>query len=353
MVNLDNQAIYNTVDKSGMAQQIQSLPAQCREAWTQSLRFKLPSDYADIDKVLILGMGGSAIGGDLLRALASGLKRPMVLVNRDYDLPAWVDDKTLVIAASYSGNTEETLSAFNAALATKCKKLVVSTGGSISAIAAQHKIPIFVIEHVSQPRSALGYSLMPLLAIMQNLGFSGGKMTDMEQMASMLEGLSRKWGTDSPTRDNAAKQLALKLDGRLAIIYGAGILSDVARRWKTQINENSKSFAFFEILPELNHNAVTGYHYPESLKDKILVVLLRCSSLHPRTLFRYQVTGELLAQNNIAHEFVESEGTDDLARMMSSVLLGDWVSYYLAILNNADPTPVPEIDLLKKRLAIQ
>jgi len=351
MHNLDDPALFSSLDQAGMRLQIRGLPAQCRDAWEKALRFTLPGDYRNVNKVVILGMGGSAIGGDLVRAAATSSASPLITVQRDYDLPAYVDENTLVVASSYSGNTEETLSGFTQALNRKCKKLVISTGGKICSLAREADVPIFVIEHVSSPRAALGYSLMPLLAIMQNLGLVSDKSAEVESMVHALETLGSSWNDDISTEHNQAKKLALKLNGKLVVVYGSGILSDVARRWKTQINENSKSWAFFEVLPELNHNAVIGYRYPVSLKEHILVLMLRCPSLHPRTLIRYKVTGELLEQQKIQHQILDSDGTNPLKHIMSLVLLGDWVSYYLAILNGADPTPVPEIDFLKKRLS--
>ncbi|MCX5992833.1 MAG: bifunctional phosphoglucose/phosphomannose isomerase [Chloroflexi bacterium] len=351
MVNLDDSSVYTSLDKFGMGTQIRGLPNQCRQAWDKASKFVLPSGYSDVDKVVILGMGGSAIGGDLLRGLAAPLSRPLVLVHRDYDLPAWVDDKTLVIGASYSGNTEETISGFTQALKKGCKKLVISTGGRLTELARQNNVPIFVIEHASPPRAALGYSLLPLLAIMQSLGFTSAEAADVDGMIRALEILGASWQDDSPAERNQAKTLAARLHGKIAVVYGAGILTDVARRWKTQINENSKQWAFFETLPELNHNAVLGYRYPAGTSDRMYVLFLRCQSLHPRTLVRYKVTGELLDQRSIPHQYIDSQGGNDLKHVMSLVLLGDWVSYYLAMLNGTDPSPVPEIDLLKKRLA--
>ena len=351
MTDLDDRALYSAIDKSDMGGHIRGLPGQCLSAWQQALEFKLPSGYAAAEKVLVLGMGGSAIGGDLLRALLSDRKKPLVLVSREYELPAWVDRKTLVIAASYSGNTEETLSAFAQALQIQCKKLVISTGGKISSLANENKVPVFVVKHVSQPRAALGYGLLPLLAITRNLGLSAVKPADVEGMANTLQRLCQEWDINVPAANNPAKSLAMKLNGKVPVIYGAGILTDAARRWKTQINENSKSWAFFETFSELNHNAVVGYRYPDSLKDKIFVALLRCAFLNQRTRLRYEITSEILKQSNIPHQFIDFEGPDALTQLMSAVLLGDWVSYYLAILNSTDPTPVPEIDFLKNRLS--
>jgi len=272
-------------------------------------------------------------------------------VQRDYDLPGWVDDKTLVIGASYSGNTEETISGFTLVLKKDCKKIVISTGGRLTKLARENNLPVFVIEHASPPRAALGYSFLPLLAIMQSLGFISAEAANVDGMVRALETLEATWQEDNPTERNQAKILATRLHEKIAVIYGAGILTDVARRWKTQVNENSKQWAFFETLPELNHNAVLGYRYPADMVDRVYVLFLRCQSLHPRTLIRYKVTGELLDQRGIPYQYIDSQGGNELKHVMSLVLLGDWVSYYLAMLNGIDPSPIPEIDLLKQRLA--
>ena len=350
MVNLDDPQVYQQLDPANMLAQLHGLPQQCRAAWQKAKNFKLPKEYAGVDKVVILGMGGSAIGGDLARSLFSSSSKPIIFVARDYDLPAFVDDQTLVIASSYSGNTEETLSAFAQALNTSCKKLVITTGGKLKALAEEASVPVFVIDHVSSPRAALGYGLLPLIAFLQQLGF-GQKTDEAEEMFTMLEKLLDELKETVPTGSNRAKQLAAKLHGKIAVIYGAGILSEVARRWKTQINENSKAWAFYEVFPELNHNAVVGYRFPTELASKTFVVLLRCPSLHPRTLLRYQVTGELLEQSGISYQIIDASGKASLSQMMSLVFLGDWASYYLAMLYHTDPTPVKSIDYLKNRLS--
>ncbi len=351
MVNLDGPGVYRQLDPADMLANLHGLPEQCHAAWHKATDFELPPDYADIDKVVILGMGGSAIGGDLARSLFSLIGKPIIFVNRDYDLPAFVDGRTLVIASSYSGNTEETLSAFGQAVRASCKKLAITTGGKLKALAEDAKVPVLTIDHISQPRAALGYSFILLIVFLQKLSFLKGKTVEVEAMTRNLETLLGELVETVPTSSNQAKQLATKLHGRIAVVYGAGILSEVAHRWKTQINENSKAWAFHETFPELNHNAVVGYQFPSELAPKIYVVLLRCPSLHPRTLIRYQVTSELLEQNGISHQIIDSQGEGELSQMMSLVFLGDWVSYYLAILNQTDPTPVKAIDYLKKRLS--
>lgn len=351
MINLDDLNMYQQIDPSGMLAQLQGLPQQCRDAWRKSKDFKMPDDYADIDKVVILGMGGSAIGGDLVRSLYAEIARPMIFVNRDYDLPPFVDDRTLVITSSYSGNTEETLSAFNQALKTGCKKLVMTTGGKLKAQAEKANIPILTMDHKSEPRAALGYSFMPLIAILQNLGLLQDQSARVEAVIQGLEKLLKKLQETVPTMANPAKQLAQKLYGKIAVIYGAGILTEVARRWKTQINENGKAWAFYEVFPELNHNTMVGYQFPADLAPKMYVVMLRCPSLHPRTLLRYQLTGEILQQNAISHQIVDTNAKDKLSQMTELAFYGDWTSYYLAILYLIDPTPVKSIDYLKQRLS--
>jgi glucose/mannose-6-phosphate isomerase len=351
MVNLDNQELYQQLDKENMSAQLHGLPQQCLDAWHKGLEFKLPADYRDIDKIVILGMGGSAIGGDLVRSLATKEAKLLIFVNRDYDLPPFVDIRTLVIASSYSGNTEETLSAFSQALKTGCKQLAMTTGGRLKEMAVDRKVPVFHIDHVSPPRAALGYGFLPIMAFLRNLGFLKGISIDVDVMVKELQDSLVQMDETSPCSANPAKRIAKNLFGKLTVIYGAGILGQVAHRWKTQINENSKAWATYAQLPELNHNAVVGYNFPPELARQIHVIFLQCPSLHHRTMIRYGITGELLTQNNISHQYIDSCGEDPFRQMMSLIYLGDWVSYYLAILYQIDPSPVAAVDYLKKRLS--
>ncbi len=351
MIDLDDPKVHKKLDPSDMREHIRELPRQCMRAWQQALDFKLPSDYSRVNKVVILGMGGSAIGGDLLSSLASLESTTPFIVSRDYSLPASVDAKTLVIASSYSGMTEETISAFSQALETPARKLIITTGGKLKEIAEQNHIPVFTVNYKSPPRAALAHSFMPLLGICQRLGVVSDKSKDVAEMERVLKNMQGTIYESNPLKSNPAKQLATKLHSHLAVIYGAGFLSPVAQRWKTQINENSKAWAFFEILPELNHNSVVGYEFPPELAKSIFVVFLRSPRLHPRTLLRYKLTAEMLAQRKVSHETIEAKGKSALAQMMSQVYFGDWVSYYLALLYETDPYPVKIIDFLKKRLS--
>ncbi|MFC1934689.1 bifunctional phosphoglucose/phosphomannose isomerase [Chloroflexota bacterium] len=350
-INLDDPQVFRQYDPDGMIARLHELPGQCRQAWQAAKNFNLPADYSSVDKVVVLGMGGSAIGSDLVKSLMVAEAKLPIFIHRDYGLPAFVDERTLVIASSYSGNTEETLSAFEQALNTGSKKLAITTGGKLREIAERRNIPVFIFDYKAQPRAALGFSFLPVLCFLQRLGFLSDKSVDVGETVQVLQKLSQEIGEKVPLPRNPAKQLAERLYGKLVVIYGAGVLAEVAHRWKTQVNENSKAWAFYEVFPELNHNATVGYEFPAWLADKIRVVLLKSNSFNERVRLRYKVTGELLERAGIKYESVDSEGQSLLSQMMSLVLFGDFASYYLAILYCIDPSPVKVIAYLKEQLA--
>ncbi len=351
MVDLDNASVYQKFDKSGMLDHLHGFPEQCQRAWKKVLKFERPRDYARISNVVILGMGGSAIGGDIVRRLALAESKLPVWVHRDYDLPAFVDASTLVIASSYSGNTEETLSAFTKSLGTRSKKLVITSGGQLKNLAESKDIPVFVVDYHAPPRAAFPHSFVPLVGIFQKLGLLRDKSADLQEAVDILKKLSRDVIETKPLASNPAKQLAARLQGHVAVIYGAEILSEVAQRWKGEFNENSKAWAFFESFPELNHNAVVGYEFPPEAKERLLVFMLRSSSLNSRNLLRYDVTAKLLTKAGIAYELVEARGKSALAQVLSLVLWGDYASFYLSMLNEVDPTSTDAIDFVKQYLA--
>jgi glucose/mannose-6-phosphate isomerase len=347
---LDDLAAYQRIDPQGMLDRIRDLPRQCRAAWQEAQTLKLPDDYRDTDKVAILGMGGSAIAGDFLRSLVA-LESPVpVFSHRDYDLPLLVDDRTLLIASSYSGNTEEVLSSFERGLGTSAKKVVITGGGRLLTTARANGVPAFVFHYESEPRAALGYGIMPLLTIAQKVGIVTDKSEDVDDAIVVMEDLATRIDETVPLARNPAKQLAQKLHQRLPVVYGAGILTQVARRWKGQLNETSKMWCFYEELPEANHNALVGYGLPKEIAARALVVFLRAPSLHPRILLRYDLTRMALEEAGVESATVDAEGRSPPAQMMSAVLFGDWVSLYLAILNGVEPAPTPPIGTLKERL---
>jgi glucose/mannose-6-phosphate isomerase len=351
MVDLDDIAYLHSIDPDDMGARVSELPLQCKEAQALVEEYSLPIEYSLVDAIVILGVGGSAIAGDLIRTLVQGECSIPLFVNRDYDLPAFVDDHTMAIASSYSGNTEETLSAFIEALDRGAWPLAITTGGKLGEICREQGLSIITFDYQAQPRAAFGYSLVPLLVVLQKLKFIDDKSTELDKAVTLMEELQAEIRIEVPERDNPAKQLARRLEGQLPVVYGAGHLSEVARRWKCQFNENSKGWAFWEVLPELNHNAVVGYEFPTILTNEMRVLMLSSELYRPRHQVRLQVTEEILTEKGISNEVIQVQGDSPLSQVLWAIHFGDYVSYYLAALRGVDPTPVKTIAYLKERLA--
>jgi glucose/mannose-6-phosphate isomerase len=350
---LDDPEARAALDPGGMAKAVRELPEQCREAWTEARRLELPPSYREIGRIVILGMGGSAIAGDVFRLLLARECPLPVLNHRHYNLPSYEDGRTLLIASSFSGDTEETVSAFEQGLATPAKKLVITTGGRLLTAARANGVPAFVFSFKGEPRAAFGYGLMPLLAVADALRLMQGVERDVDEAIAAMESLRERIGEDVPLAENAAKQMAARLTGRLPVVYGAELLTEVAHRWKTQLNESTKVWAFCEQLPEANHNAIVSSSLPPEVARLITAVYLRSPNLHPRVLLHYEFSRRALADAGVDCLDATVEGRSALAQVLTGVMLGDYVSFYLALLNGVDPTPTTVIDNLKAWLAQQ
>ncbi|NPV27245.1 MAG: bifunctional phosphoglucose/phosphomannose isomerase [Firmicutes bacterium] len=327
------------------------LPEQCAEAWEIGQRLSsLPA--GNFAQVVVTGLGGSAIGGDLLRVYAADRAQIPVIVNRDYRMPAFVGEQTLVFATSYSGNTEETLSAYDEARARGAKIIVLTTGGKLKEKAERDGVPVMVIPGGISPRAATGYLFIPTVAVMQRLGLLPDATAEITELVQILTVQRESLGPDQPTAGNLAKQLARLFYGRIPVIYGsAGNTETVAMRWKGQINENSKAMAYFNVMPELNHNEIVGTERPQPLLAQVELVYLRDPADHPRVQARYGITTELIGERVGRITEVYAQGDSTLARMYSLIYVGDYTSVYLALLYGIDPSPVKLIDALKRKLA--
>lgn len=352
MIDLDDAVAVAAADPGDMLARIRDLAGQCRAAWQNAAGLALPDDYrTETTALVVLGMGGSAIGGDLVRSLAAPHAPYPIVVNRGYDLPAWVGPRTLVVASSHSGNTEETLAAADLAHARGARLVAITTGGALAQRARAWGIPLLTYQYDAQPRAVIGHSLVNMVALVERLGWLRDMGPAVEEAAGVVEALRAGCDVAVPTERNPAKQLARGLVGQLPVIYGGGLLEEVARRWKGQFNENSKAWATYEVLPESNHNGIVGYEHPAALSAQATVIFLEASSDHPRVRIRQRVTKEVLDRAGVRHHTIVSQGNSPLAQMLAVITQGDWVSYYLALLNGADPTPVATIDYLKNALA--
>jgi glucose/mannose-6-phosphate isomerase len=356
MKSLDDRSLYPKLDPTNLRERLRAFPQQCRNAWEEAMSFDLPREYGRVRRVVVLGMGGSAIGGDLLADLTSLDESLPITVCRDYHVPGYVDEDTLALACSYSGETEETLSSFREALSKRAKVVAITSGGTLGREAKAKGLPTFIVGYEGEPRSSLGYGFTVPTALLVKLGLVSDKERDFREAMEVLDEMSPELGEESPTEKNPAKEMASLLAGRLIVVYGAGYFSSVARRWKTQFNENSKAWAFFELLPEAHHNSVVGYSqlpgvpgYPP--KERVFAVLLKPGTVHPRTALRYRITQDLLEGEGIPHRTLEGRGRGGLGQILGMVYLGDYTSYYLAILQGIDPSPVSNIDYIKEQLS--
>src|SRR5579875_1331698 len=298
--------------------------------------------------LVIAGMGGSAIGGMLaVGVLGDRASRPIV-VARDYALPAWTTPDTTVLCASYSGDTEETLAAFEAAGAVGARRTVSTAGGALAASARAEGVPVIPMPGGFQPRAAVGYGLVIALEAAALCGVAPSLRTEVDVAAAHADALAGEWGPGAP-EDSLAKRLARSLHGAIPIITGAALTAPIAYRWKTQFNENAKSPAFAGELPEIDHNELVGWKRTPGF-GRLAAVFLDDCDLHPRIRTRIALTRELIADGTAASELVESRGATRAERLVSLVLLGDLVTLYRAILDGVDPAEVDVLVDLKEQL---
>jgi glucose/mannose-6-phosphate isomerase len=346
------------VDRSGMFAAVAGLPAQLRDGYAGA-RERLAGAFfgtfpaippAEPRGLAVCGMGGSAIGADLVLSSLPAVSVPSVVV-RGYALPGWVDSETLVVVVSYSGETEEALACAAQARSRGCAPVCVASGGRLAAFAEAEGLPLVRVASGGQPRAAIGYLSMPLLATLEAAGLCHEHAADVAAAAARLEADNAILGPDCPDADNPAKTLARKLEKRLVVAYGAGPTVPVARRWKGQVNENAKAPAFFNELPELDHNELMGWTSLPHVTSSAAALFLTDGSGDERLARRTALTAREYEALGVTVELVTARGPSPLARLFSLVQLGDYVSCYLALLYGVDPTPVDAIQALKADIA--
>lgn len=348
---LDDTGLLSKADPKGMMTLTLGFPAQCERAYQIASQFSLPSLPRTPRLVVVCGMGGSAIGGDYLRALFEAYGNIPVLVVRDYHLPQCVDAGSLVFAVSYSGNTEETLSCYREAHARGAMILTLSSGGELQERASADGYPHLQVPGGQPPRTALGYLFVPLMRLCERWGLLPDLSQAYAQTQKRLVQTRDQLAPSVPTAQNPAKQLAQALYGRIPLIYGScGPRATVALRWKGQFNENAKQHAFAYTFPELNHNEILGWVLAHKQAPNWSVVVLSDpdDSLKIRT--RIEVTRRLVGEQVPWHE-ITAQGESLLERLMYLTYFGDFVSLYLAYLNEVDPEAIDYINTLKAELA--
>jgi glucose/mannose-6-phosphate isomerase len=349
-MNLDDHSNFAQIDTQNYLAEINGLPDQLQRAWGLGSRQELP-DWTGIQRVVIAGMGGSAIGADLLSAYAAPSCPLPLVVHRNYGLPAWArGPETLLITSSHSGNTEETLTAYQAGLERGCRILAICTGGKIAAAAHQAGIPLWTFEHRGQPRAAVGYSFGLLLAAFSRLSLLTDPQEELANALNAMRQLQANLRAEVPVGRNPAKRLAGQLVGRWVAVFGSDILEPVTRRWKGQLSELAKAWAQFEFLPEADHNTLAGTLQPETALSNLVALFLRTPSCHPRNQLRSDLTRQAFMLEGISTDAVDAIGETPLANQWTTLLYGDYVAYYLAMAYGIDPTPIAALVGFKQQL---
>ncbi|MEP7158746.1 MAG: bifunctional phosphoglucose/phosphomannose isomerase [Chloroflexota bacterium] len=339
-------------DPGRMLDKIGRFGDQLDSGWKLSRALQLPERFNGAKAVAVLGMGGSAVCADIVRATFSDRVRVPIVSVRDYELPAWVDGDTLVIAISHSGATEETITALGTALEARRPVAVITTGGPIGEVAARVNLPRLVYLNETPPRASLGYTMSLLAGLLERNGMLDLTETEVAAAAEATRVVARASGAELETSSNMAKQLAWSLLDRWPIVEGAGFLAAVARRWKTQLNENSNSIATAEELPEATHNTVVGYEQPETLRDHQFYVYLESTLDNPRNRRRARLSKDMLDTFGTTHQNVLFDQDSRLSQACAAIALGDYVSFYLALLYGVDPSATPALTLVKDTMAV-
>jgi glucose/mannose-6-phosphate isomerase len=345
---LDEMSEITKIDKSNMLSFCTEAPKHYAEA--ARLANSLSVSYPKPANIVVAGMGGSAISGELLKDWARNTITMPIEVNRDYTLPAYADKNTVLLVTSYSGETEESLSAFLDAIKRGCMTVCISSGGALQKFAEKLGVPHLQVPVGMAPRATLPYLFMPLLVLLEKMGLVSDVASEISATISALKQVSTANSPDKPLNANFSKSLASNICGTVPVIYGFGVYRAVAQRFKTQFNENSKLPAKWEVFSELDHNEIVGWEQHSELTKNFSAILIRDKAEPAEVRSRIEATKKLMkpAVSNMFE--VWTQGETPLAKMLSTICIGDFTSVYLAILRKIDPTPVKTIDLLKKQM---
>ena len=349
---LDDLKKIQAIDRERMRDLLLEFPLHCQRAYRLAEKYPIPKELLKKrEKIIICGLGGSAIGGEILRTVLYHKEGLAVFINRNYSLPELAGRDALIFAVSYSGNTEETLAAYKEARKRGCPIFCISSGGQLRRISQEDGVPCLLIPSGMPPRCALGYLFIPLLRVLERANWL--KPNDYEGLSQILENLRDRLSPSVPTRQNLAKETAIDLYGKIPLIWGVDGRTDVvAHRLKTQFNENSKILAFWDVFPELNHNEIVGWGGEGRIDLKnFYPVFIREEDEEEKIRKRIKITQSLLEEMGIRGKEIWTEGRDRLSKILSAIYTGDWISFYLALMQGIDPTPVGPIDLLKRKLS--
>ncbi len=355
MSKLDNIAEINKLDKKQVAASIEKLPDQIEQAWREASKIEFPENYKSVKNVVIDGMGGSALGPELITyVFKDRLKVPVVVIN-SYDLPKFVDEETLVVISSYSGTTEEPLYAGDQALSAGYKIAGITVGGKLGEFLEKNNLPGYIFKEENnpsqQPRLGLGYSVGGILGMFESLGLLDIENQEMERVLFCTRELNSKLLPKNPTSGNFAKELATKLQGNSIAVMAGEFLSANAHIFANQFNETAKTYATYFLQSELNHHLLEGLSKPGNLRENLKIILLESDLYSDKIKKRTKITRDIIEKQKVETITVKLEGDTPLVQAFEAIVVSSWTTFYLGILNGFDPSDIPWVDYFKKQLA--
>ncbi len=355
MRNLDSEKEIKDFDKGKVLESVRRLPAQVEQAWAEINKLKFPKACSLAKNVVIAGMGGSALGGRIIDSLVPFRARAPIEIFTEYHLPNYVNKDTLVIASSYSGNTEETISATREALKKGAQIFGITTGGKLGELLKKENLPSYIYtpkeNPAKQPRLALGYSVMATMAILARCGFIILSQDEIKSAVSTLEEFIKEFDSHVPEDKNLAKRMAVKLKGKIPILVASEHLVGALHAFKNQLNEGSKTFSVSFDIPELNHHLMEGLRNPAMAKEYLYFLFFESKLYSSRIQKRYPITREVVEKNEIDYSVYQLRSSKKIQQIFEALSFGSFVHFYLAFLYGVDPLKVPWVDYFKEKLA--
>jgi glucose/mannose-6-phosphate isomerase len=355
MNKLDDIKRIKNLDKSNMIGSIEELYLQCQQTWDDIQNIKVPPEYKKVKNIVVVGMGGSALGPHVIQTLYfDKLKIPIQIIN-DYHLPAYTNEETLVVLSSNSGTTEEVLCAAEEAKAKKSLIMGMATGGKLADFLNNNKIPSYIFEQKHnpsrQPRMGIGYMILGMLGLFHSSGLIELEKKEIHEIIGNLKELNNVWGIQSPQSSNIAKKYARDCFGKIVIIVSSSFFIGNVHTFNNQLNENSKTFSAYFTLPEINHHLMEGLGFPKTNPQNLIFIFINSPLFDVRIKKRFKLTEIIVKKNGIkVLEFIP-KGSTKLIQAFEVLLFGSYIGFYLAMLNNLNPASIPWVDYFKKELA--
>lgn len=355
MANLDSPDEIKRLDSQNLAGSIELLAKQCQQVFEEVSALSLPSDFMNSQNIVVMGMGGSALGAHVIHSLYfDRLKTPLEIVN-GYHLPSYVGIQTLVILSSYSGTTEEVLSAYQETSGKGAKMLIISSGGDLGKLISEGKVSGYIFDPKfnpsGQPRMGLGYSILGQVMVLSKLGYLEFDDNDLGEVVAVIDGVNKECKIEIESSVNQAKQVATKFQNKLAVLFASEHLVGNIHVFANQINENAKVISAYFTLPEANHHLIEGLPSTDEIHKQVEFFFLKSNLYSPRVLRRYDITKKLVEKNGFETVVFEPLSQSKLEQVFEFLTFGSWVSFYLAIVYGRDPSLIPNVDFLKEELA--